>query len=257
MAEEEGRYEIASVISRSFETIGANFVLFAGLALILTGVPSFALDLWLTTTNGTVAPTRDPNVMFSAAYMMPVIAGWLVSVVTGAILQAALTRATVMHLSGEKPGFAQCLAVGFAMILPMIAIGILVSIGVGLAMLLFIIPGIILWLCWSVVVPVYVQEKVGIFEAFGRSLFLTRGARWRIFLTLLLVCVGIWLLSIPAGMLMAGVAASGSVVATLLITSAIGALGSMVMVAVQSCIYVELRDVKEGIAPSDLEAIFA
>jgi hypothetical protein len=253
----EGRYEIASVISRSFETISSNLGLFAGLALVLSGLPTFLLNAWLPSFNANVDAAPTVAAALSVARFGPILAAWLVAVVTGAVLQAALTRATVMHLSGEKPSFAQCLAIGATMILPMIAIGILLALGVGVGMILLIVPGVILWLCWSVVVPVYVQEKVGIFEAFGRSLELTRGSRWRIFLTMLLVVIGLWLLSIPVGLLAAGVATTGSVIAVALLTAVTSALGSMVSVTVQSCIYVELRNVKEGVAPADLEAIFA
>ncbi|MEN2712683.1 hypothetical protein ACQKOH_02650 [Sphingomonas sp. NPDC092331] len=66
---------------------------------------------------------------------------WLVSIVTGAILQAGLTRATVMHLSGETPQFGQLLAVGISMILPMIAIGLLAGVGVIIGFMLLIVPG--------------------------------------------------------------------------------------------------------------------
>jgi hypothetical protein len=253
----EGRYEIASVISRSFETISSNLGLFAGLALVLSGLPLFLFNAWLPSFAADVETTPSVAAALSMARLGPLIAAWLVAVVTGAVLQAALTRATVMHLSGEKPAFAQCLAVGASMILPMIGIGILLALGVGFATLLLVVPGIILWLCWSVVVPVYVQEKVGVLEAFGRSLELTRGSRWRIFLTMLLVVIGLWLLSIPVSLLTAGIAATGSIIAVALLSAVTSALGSMVSVTVQSCIYVELRNVKEGVAPADLEAIFA
>jgi hypothetical protein len=258
MAEvEEGRFEVGSVISRTFETIGSNALLFIGLALILSGLPAFLINWWQVT-NLPLGGRPDPNTVFTSAYWGPIFAGWLVAMISGAVLQAALTRATVTYLSGEKPSFAQCLTVGLTMILPMIAIGILLAFGVFLAMIFLIVPGIILWLCWSVVVPVYVQEKVGVFEAFGRSLDLTRGARWRIFLTMLVIVIALWLLSIPAGMLtVAALAATGSVLATALLGGAMSALGSMVMVTAQSSIYVELRNVKEGVAPADLEAIFA
>jgi hypothetical protein len=253
----EGRFEVGSVISRTFETIGSNALLFIGLAVILAGVPAFAINWWQFT-NLATGGAADPSRFFSTAYLGPIFVGWLVTMVSSAVLQAALTRATVTHLSGEKPDFGRCLTVGLTMILPMIAIGFLVAFGVGLAMIFLIVPGIILWLCWSVVVPVYVQEKVGVFEAFGRSLDLTRGWRWRIFLTMLVIVIGLWLLSIPTGMLTAGaLAASGSVLTVALLSGAIGALGNMVIVTAQSSIYVELRNVKEGVAPGDLEAIFA
>lgn len=252
----EGRYEIANVISRSFETISSNLGLFAGLALILSGVPAFALNMWMASF-GVNANAAEPNfgALLSAAYIGPALVGWFVAMVTNSVLQAALTRATVTHLSGDRPVFAQCLTIGVSMILPMIGIGLMLSLGVFLATLLLVVPGIILWLCWSVVVPAYVQEKIGVFEAFGRSMALTRGSRWRIFLTMLLVVIGLWLLSIPVGLLTAGV--SGSAIAVALLNAAASALGGMAMVTVQSCVYVELRNVKEGAAPADLEAIFA
>jgi hypothetical protein len=253
----EGRYEIASVISRSFETISSNFALFAGLALILSGIPAFALNLWQTSAQLDLSNGAGFGAIFSAAYFGPLIVGWLVAMVSGVVLQAALTRATVMHLSGEKPGFAQCLTVGISMILPLIAIGILLFLGTTVAFFFLIVPGIILWLCWSVVVPAYVQEKIGVFEAFGRSMSLTEGSRVRIFLTMLLVIVGLWLISIPVGLLTVGITATGSNIAVSVLSAVVSALGSMAMVAVQSCIYVELRNVKEGVAPADLEAIFA
>jgi hypothetical protein len=257
MAEFDGaRYEISSVISRSFETISANFVIFVGLALVLSGIPNFVLQMWQG--NAVLAAgTGDPNLGFSLAFWTPFIITSLVAMVTNAVLQASLTRAAVLHLSGETPGFAQCLTVGLSMILPMIGIGILTSFGVGFATLLLIVPGIILWLAWSVVVPVYVQEKVGVFGAFSRSMELTSGSRWRIFLTFLILVIGLWLLSIPASFLVGIGTSTGSIVVTSLLSAAISALGGMVMVSVQSCVYVELRDVKEGVAPSELEAIFA
>jgi hypothetical protein len=58
-------------------------------------------------------------------------------------------------------------------------------------------------------------------------------------------------------MLTIAIAALTSETAMIEPLAAISAVGSMVMVAVQSCIYVELRNVKEGVAPADLEAIFA
>jgi len=254
---EETRFEIGGVVSRTFGTIGANAPLFVGLALILTGPPAVAMQLWQAM-NFAFGSQPDPAAVFTLAYFGPISVGWLVATVSGAVLQAALTRATVTHLSGEKPNFMRCLMVGLTMILPMIGIGVLMMLGVFFAMLFLIVPGIILWLCWSVVVPVYVQEKVGFFEAFGRSLELTRGWRWRIFLTMLLLVILAWLFSVATTMLTAAVhAAIGSIFVTALIGGGLAALSSMVMVTAQASIYIELRNVKEGVAPADLEAIFA
>lgn len=253
----EARFEIGAVISRAFETIGANIVLFCGLALVLAGLPQFVLGYWRVLTFTSQVDLASGSYFFSSSYWGMAIVTWLVSIVTGAILQAALTRATVMHLSGEVPQFGQCLAVGISMILPMIGIGLLSGIGVGIGLMLLLVPGIILWLVWAVVTPAYVQEKVGVFEAFSRSAELTSGARWRIFLTMLIVLVLLWVLSIPVSFLTAAMIATGSAFLTAFVAAATGALSSMILVATQASIYVELRQLKEGIAPADLEAIFA
>jgi hypothetical protein len=251
------RFEIGAVISRAFETIGKNVILFCGLAVILAGIPQFVVGYWQAVNFTLAGDMASGAYVFQSGYWLMAVVSWLVSIVTGAILQAALTRATVMSLSGETPQFGQCLAVGISMILPMIAIGLLAGIGIGVGILLLVVPGIILWLVWSVVTPVYVQEKVGIFEAFSRSAQLTSGARWRILAVLLIVVVLLWVLSIPASFLNAAMLATGNAFLMALVGAVIGSLGSMVMVAVQASIYVELRQLKEGIAPADLEAIFA
>ncbi|WHU03522.1 MULTISPECIES: hypothetical protein [unclassified Sphingomonas] len=253
----EARFEIGAVISRAFETIGSNIVLFCGLALVLAGIPQFLLGFWQATNIGLNANLVDGSYFFTSAYWTPILVAMLVGVVANAILQASLTRATVMSLSGETPQFGPCLAVGISLILPMIGIGILMGIGLIVGFALLIVPGIILWLVWSVVTPAYVQEKIGVFEAFSRSAALTSGSRWRIFLTMLIVLVLIWVLSIPVSFLNAAMTATGNLFLVALVGGAVNALYSMLMVAVQASIYVELRQLKEGIAPSDLEAIFA
>lgn len=52
---------------------------------------------------------------------------------------------------------------------PLAAVSILFGIGVGIGFVLLIIPGLILLVIWSVVAPVTVLERPGIFRAFGRS----------------------------------------------------------------------------------------
>lgn len=250
------RFEIGAVISRAFETIASNFALFCGLALVLAGIPQFVLQFWQVSTMDARADLADGAFALTTSYWTMAGVTWIVSVITQAILQGALTRATVMNLSGETPGFAQCLSVGIRLIVPMIVIGILSAIGIGLGFVLLIIPGIILWLIWSVVTPAYVQEKIGIFEAFGRSSGLTSGARFSIFLTMLIVLVLLWVLSIPMGFLSAAMAATGNPFVMALVAAAVSALGTMIMVTVQASIYVELRQLKEGIAPAELEQIF-
>jgi lipid-A-disaccharide synthase-like uncharacterized protein len=58
---------------------------------------------------------------------------------------------------------------------PLVAVSILFGIGVGIGFVLLIVPGLILLVIWSVVAPVTVLERPGVFAAFGRSRELVRG----------------------------------------------------------------------------------
>jgi hypothetical protein len=253
----EARFDIGAVISRAFGTIGSNLLLFCGLALVFAGTPQFILEYWQLSNLGLNADLSDGSYIFTQSYWSATGIGWLVSVLAGAILQSALIRATVMNLSGEVPQFSQCLRVGIALILPMVAISLLATIGVMIGLVLLLVPGIVLALVWSVAGPAYVQEKIGIFEAFGRSAALTSGVRWRILLVMVIVVVLLWVLSIPVSFITAAISTTGFVPLIALVGAASSALGNMIYVTVQASIYVELRQLKEGIAPAELEAIFA
>ncbi|HYY75171.1 MAG TPA: hypothetical protein VE644_02495 [Gaiellaceae bacterium] len=72
--------------------------------------------------------------------------------------------------------------------------GILAALGVGIGLLLLIVPGLILWTWWLVIVPVIMLEGTGVKEAFGRSRQLVRGHGWSVFGVLvltILILVGV------------------------------------------------------------------
>jgi hypothetical protein len=77
-------------------------------------------------------------------------------------------------------------------ILPLIGFSILAGIGVALGLVLLIVPGLVLLTFWSVGAPAIVAERVGVFEAFGRSLNLVKGNAWSVFGALVVVTL-IWL----------------------------------------------------------------
>jgi Uncharacterised protein family (UPF0259) len=77
-------------------------------------------------------------------------------------------------------------------ILPLIGFSILAGIGVALGLVLLIVPGLVLLTFWSVGAPAIVAERVGVFEAFGRSWNLVKGNAWSVFGALVVVTL-IWL----------------------------------------------------------------
>jgi hypothetical protein len=81
----------------------------------------------------------------------------------------------------------------------LIGVSILFGIGLGIGFVLFIIPGLILMVIWSVVAPVTVLERPGVFAAFGRSRELVRGNGWQVFGVIVLVFLAVAVISIAAG----------------------------------------------------------
>ncbi len=85
----------------------------------------------------------------------------------------------------------------------LLAISILFAIGVGIGLVLIIIPGLILLTIWSVVAPVCVLERPGVFASFSRSRQLVRGNGWNVFGVIAVVYVATLVISLLAALLAA------------------------------------------------------
>lgn len=82
---------------------------------------------------------------------------------------------------------------------PLLTVSILAGLGVGIGFILLIIPGLFLIVIWSVVAPVVVLERPGVFAAFGRSRELVRGNGWNVFAVIVLVFLAVAAVSVAAG----------------------------------------------------------
>ena len=65
--------------------------------------------------------------------------------------------------------------------MPLLGLGIVAGIAIGIGFLLLIVPGLILMTIWSVAAPVLVLERAGVFASLGRSRELVRGNGWQVF----------------------------------------------------------------------------
>lgn len=83
---------------------------------------------------------------------------------------------------------------------PLAAVSILFGLGVGVGFILLIVPGLFLLVIWSVVAPVTVLERPGVFAAFGRSRALVRGNGWNVFGVIVLVILAVAVISLGAGL---------------------------------------------------------
>jgi hypothetical protein len=117
-------------------------------------------------------------------------------------------------------------------ILPLIAFGILWAIGVGIGLVLIIIPGLFLITWWSVGAPAVVAEGAGPIEAFGRSWRLVKGNAWSVFGSLLVTLIIVILVQFVLSAIANPIGNGAIVVASILsgaLTAPIFALAGTVM----------------------------
>jgi uncharacterized membrane protein len=177
----------------------------------------------------------------------------------GFILQAYVIHIVVDGLRGNQPSIGSSLAAAFRSLIPLILTGLLVTLGAYVGMILLIVPGIILFVMWSVAVPVVVVERVGPLQAMGRSRFLTKGSRWAIFGLSLAAIVVIMILSFAIygfNVTAMAAAAQSPNIGRIIAASLLGCVTSVLMSAGIAAIYSELRMIKEGVSNDQLAAAF-
>ena len=252
MASVGENFNIGRVISRTTDIAGRNFVPFFAVAFLFAGVPGLVLNILMPT---------DPLALQQSPgwYGLTVAIGVLVGVASGAVVQGALTRASIDDLTGKGVQIGSAISSAIPLILPLVGLGILVGLGVLLGFVALIIPGIFLALCWSVASPALVAERLGITAAMSRSMQLTENHRWAI------LGVGV-LFGIVYMIIMAIVAAVGITTGTigeapglviLLIATLVTTALSVISTALAVSIYFELRQIKEGVGLTELAKVFS
>lgn len=251
---EAPKLDIAKVIGSTFGVLGRNFAAFAGLTLVMVGVPMAIVSVGLFDLLG------DPASLDVGLESFGVLGiGVLVSIVTSTVLQGALVYGTVRDLNGSKATFAESLAVGLRNFLPLILLSILMALALIVGFLLLIVPAVMMMAAWVVAVPARVSEQTGVIEAFGRSAELTRGHRWRIFALMLLFLVLTWIVGVllsPLSVAAMTVGPHGMILSQMITNTVSSLINALIGATGASVIYVELKRLKEGLAPDALAALF-
>jgi len=250
-----GALDIGRVIQQLFQVLGRNFVPFVVLALVLAGIPS-AIFYWLQMRmvgGGVTAPDFGARLTWG-------LVGGVVLALASLILQATIIHGTVSDLNGRRVSIADSLRAGLYAFLPILLIGIMMGLAIGLGFILLVVPGVMLAIAWCVAVPVYVVERRGILDVFGRSAELTRGNRWRIFGLAVIYLVAVIIIQMVLGMVggVANVTAGGggSAVTSLFILPVIQVANALIGATGIAALYVDLRQIKDGVGPEGLAAIF-
>ena len=255
---------VGGVISRAFSAVAAAPLIFFGTSFVLSALPAAVLGIVMRTSLLVpIAARTAPAAAVWPILLVTVLGWWLLYLAA----QAILIRATVAELDGHGEAIGHYATAALRSILPLLALSILLTLAVWFGMLLFFVPGVMLAIIWSVAAPAMVAERTGIVAAFGRSRRLTKGARWRIFGLCVLVFAVYWVAAATAGIgnvAMNGLQPGGvpSIQATPSIASSIvSAVLQTAFVtlwtAIQTTLYVELRDWKDGPAGDRLADIFA
>lgn len=257
-------FSVGRVFARAFATVAHNPLVTFGMALLLGAVPAVLIGLMM---RGVFAGDLErATADMAAGFAITVILSSLAMMAISVIVQAALTRATVADSEGRRAGFGECVMAGVRVVFPLVGLILLWSIGIGLGMLLLIIPGIILLLMWSVAIPSLVEERQGVFAAFARSRTLTKGNRWKILGVLAVLVVAYMLLSIVLPIVgissmdftATGTEMSGGLSVALILSSLIpSTLFNLAWGTIQPALYVELRNAKVGDSVDSLQGVFA
>lgn len=112
-------------------------------------------------------------------------------------------------------------------LLPLMGVSVLYAIGVAIGFLLLIIPGLILLVIWSVVAPVTVLERPGVFAAFGRSRQLVAGNGWAVFGVIVLVGLAVIIVSLAAGAIAQSLGSVGGAVIQWAVTAAVAPVSAL------------------------------
>jgi hypothetical protein len=104
---------------------------------------------------------------------------------------------------------------------PLVAVSIIFGIAVAIGFVLLIVPGLILIVIWSVVAPVVVLERPGVFAAFGRSRQIVRGNGWNVFGVIVMVFVIVFVISIAVGIAASGLGSAGRALVQWAVNSAL------------------------------------
>ena len=235
------KLDTGRVFERIFSFYGSQFTLLIPAALVLF-IPIALINGLLLSTGGVLVALLSAALSLIATF-------WY---------QGMVVEATRDILDGRRDHtIGSLFSSASPFIAPLIGVGILAGIAIGIGLVLLIIPGLYLLTIWAVIVPVIVIERVGVFDSFPRSRELVRGSGWQVFGVIVVIFLVSFIVRAIIGAIIGGIsddsfagyAAVDLIVNVLLVP--LSALAATVM-------YFELRRVKgdalpeEGGAPSPL-----
>ena len=126
----------------------------------------------------------------------------------------------------------------------------LLNAGVGMALLLFLIPGIIITWAWMLAAALVINEGVKPFEALKLSYNATYGSKWPIFFSYLIIGIIIWVIGLILGLIATGlglIATWLGVFVGLIFTTIVILISFVAVIGLYGHIYTSLITEKPGV----------
>jgi len=177
------------------------------------------------------------------------IVGLLLSVVGSFWVQGALVKAVEDVRDGRADlSVSETLAGVWPRLGSIIVAGLLAGIGIAIGFIFLIVPGLVLWTWWILVIPVVVLERSSAIDAFGRSRELVRGHGLAVFGVIVVTILVLIVAGIVIGLLLLPLADWLRSFVSNVIS---GALTAPFIAAAWTVLYYRLRDAHgEAAAPA-------
>jgi hypothetical protein len=224
----EGEFRVGPVLKRS-------------LSIFLRNLPPFCL---------VTAVASLPYLLIWSSGVGLQYLGWGLWLILMPLSEAVLLYAAFDDMRGRRVNMVESVRVGLRRFLPIVGVALGVPILSTFAGILFIVPGLMLYVRWFVAVPACIVEQFGALDSMRRSADLTKGHRWKIFGLLLATAVpdavaSNWLDPSDGNL-------TSVVVLRLAWETVWNAFGAITVVVA----YHDLRVAKEGVDIDEIAAVF-
>ena len=224
---------ISLYVGHLFQFFIPYLILGAIAELILFGVEIATYDLWV---GGEIF----------VSFLVGAIGGILSMLLWGIAGGMIIKMAFDLYL-GRDTSVGDSIALARDKLGTIIVASIPYAIGVGIGLILFILPGAYLMTIWAVYVQCIILEDAGATESLSRSSNYTKNNRWEIFVVMAILSILTFLASSAIYLF---VPTLGSALADRIGVFIVEALMAPLTTVAGTIIYVKLRQIKGGPAPS-------
>lgn len=245
---------VGDILSQTFQQYFSSF----GFYFAIVFVPYLLAGLFSAYLTN-VAITGSIDVLFSFLYFAAV----LVPVIAYVGIQGVIVRAAISDRLGQGFQLQTAVKIAIRNILPIIILGIGMTLLAGLGFLLLIVPGLYILAMFYLYVPSIMFERSG-FSGLARSMEMTKGYRWPIVGIILIMLVLSWVITMIGSLLIFSLVSEtllnnamfGQAWWVSVLDAALQALVLPLSMIATAQVFVRLRNIKFGGAEEDLLRIF-